>query len=223
MFVCRCVKIYTIQLLPCGWQHNYLSKMCLGISQLFTNYDTLVGPFGTLCGDQLSCQLLLWLRCLFWLRSGNLWLWTMMYITLSYNDVVVVTSVRFFWCLLYVSRACIDPVGSHAPHHLVSELVVSPPRSLSARRRSLSPYRAGAGEVWPAPRRSRRRKPKCDASCRSPTRGALGTVRVGHWTDEWSCGQSTMACDVQWVMDIQCCNRIHSTRLAITRVPITIR
>ena len=27
--------------------------------------DTLVGPFGTLCGDQLSCQLLLLLRCLF--------------------------------------------------------------------------------------------------------------------------------------------------------------
>ena len=32
--------------------------------------DTLVGPFGTLCGGQRSCQLLFALWCLFWLRSG---------------------------------------------------------------------------------------------------------------------------------------------------------
>ena len=31
----------------------------------------LVGPFGTLCGDQLLCQLLACLRCLFWLRFGT--------------------------------------------------------------------------------------------------------------------------------------------------------
>ena len=36
--------------------------------------DTLIrwlGRFGTLCGDQLSFQLLEYLRCFFWLRSGT--------------------------------------------------------------------------------------------------------------------------------------------------------
>ena len=33
--------------------------------------DTLVGPFGTLCGGQRSCQLLFALCWLFWLRSGT--------------------------------------------------------------------------------------------------------------------------------------------------------
>ena len=48
--------------------------------------------------------------------------------------------------LLSVSRVRIDPVGSHAPHHLVSKLAVSPPAPLlSARRCSLLPYRAGIG------------------------------------------------------------------------------
>ena len=40
---------------------------------------------------------------------------------LYYHDVVVVMSCNFHSCLLYVSHARIDPVGSHAPHHLVSE------------------------------------------------------------------------------------------------------
>ena len=66
---------------------------------------------------------------------------------LYYHDVVVVMSCNFPSCLLYVSHARIDPVGSHAPHHLVSKLAFSPPPPLlSAQRRSLSPYRAGTGE-----------------------------------------------------------------------------
>ena len=36
---------------------------------------------------------------------------------LYYHDVVVVMSCNFHSCLLYVSHARIDPVGSHAPHH----------------------------------------------------------------------------------------------------------
>ena len=36
--------------------------------------------------------------------------------TLYYHDVVVVMSCNFHSCLLYVSHAHIDPVGSHAPH-----------------------------------------------------------------------------------------------------------
>ena len=35
---------------------------------------------------------------------------------LYYHDVVVVMSCNFPPCLLYVSHARIDPVGSHAPH-----------------------------------------------------------------------------------------------------------
>ena len=35
---------------------------------------------------------------------------------LYYHDVVVVMSFNFHLCLLYVSHARIDPVGSHAPH-----------------------------------------------------------------------------------------------------------
>ena len=37
----------------------------------WTSNDTLVGPFGTLCGGQRSCPLLFALWCLFWLRSGT--------------------------------------------------------------------------------------------------------------------------------------------------------
>ena len=68
-----------------------------------------------------------------------------LHFTLYYHDAVVVMSCNFHSCLLYVSHVRIDPVGSHAPHHLVSELALSPPPLLSTRRRSLSPYRAGTG------------------------------------------------------------------------------
>ena len=40
---------------------------------------------------------------------------------LYYHDVVVVMSCNFHSCLLYVSHARIDPVGSHAPHHFIPE------------------------------------------------------------------------------------------------------
>ena len=39
-----------------------------------------------------------------------------LHFTLYYHDVVVVMSCNFHSCLLYVSHARIDPVGSHAPH-----------------------------------------------------------------------------------------------------------
>ena len=55
------------------WSEAYKvgDEVVLTTANLHSYCDTLVGPFGTLCGYQLSCQLLLWLRCLFWLRSGN--------------------------------------------------------------------------------------------------------------------------------------------------------
>ena len=81
-----------------------------------------LGRFGTLCGDQLSCQLLECLLCLFWLCSGTFdcELCCTFTFTLYYHDVVVVMSCNFPSCLLYVSHAHIDPVGSHAPHQFRS-------------------------------------------------------------------------------------------------------
>ena len=49
---------------------------------------------------------------------------------LYYHDVVVVMSCNFHSCLLYVSHARIDPVGSHAPHHAL--LPINRTNSLSA-------------------------------------------------------------------------------------------
>ena len=47
--------------------------------------------------------------------------------TLYYHDVAVVMIVICL-CVSCTSLVLnIDPVGSHAPHHLVSELAVSPP------------------------------------------------------------------------------------------------
>ena len=41
-----------------------------------------------------------------------------LHFTFYYHDVVVVMSCNFHSCLLSVSHARIDPVGSHAPHQV---------------------------------------------------------------------------------------------------------
>ena len=66
--------------------------------------------------------------------------------TLYYHDVAVVMIVILPLCLLSVSRVRIDPVGSHAPHHLVSKLAVSPRSSLLGGA-PCRPTRQGSAEV----------------------------------------------------------------------------
>ena len=72
------------------------------------------------------------------------------------------------------------------PHHLVSETVSPlpppPPPVLSTLRRSLSPYKAGAGQSVTCATQVDMQDEKSEASCRSSTRGVLGIVRAGHWT-----------------------------------------
>ena len=101
-------------------KYTFLVFPVLGIFGLGTSLDTLVGPFGTLCGCQLSCQFLLLLRCLFWLRSGEHLIVinvVQLQFTLYYHDVAVVMIVICL-CVSCTSLVLnIDPVGSHAPHH----------------------------------------------------------------------------------------------------------
>ena len=91
-------------------------------------FDTLVGPFGTLCVGT-SYHASFWSVCdvCSGCVLGHLIVNNDVHFTLYYHDVVVVMSCNFHSCLLYVSHARIDPVGSHAPHHLVSKLALSPP------------------------------------------------------------------------------------------------
>ena len=127
---------------------------------------------------------------------------------LHYNSIYIDMIIMRLWCvviipshLLSVSYACIDPVGSHAPHQMVFELELSsPPCSSLLWGAPCRPIGPGLAEVWPAPRRSTHRTVKSDASYRSPTRGVQRTVRAGHWTapmmmqddddhPRWSSGQ----------------------------------
>ena len=64
-------KVATVVAVPKPGRDPLSTKGYRPISLLPTLSDTLVGPFGTLSGYQLSCQFLLLLHRWFWLRSGT--------------------------------------------------------------------------------------------------------------------------------------------------------
>ena len=100
----------------------------------------------------------------------------------------VMHSIRFPACLSVL--LCLDdPVGMSCPHIIWFRRQClplppppPPPLVLSTLRRSLSPYKAGAGQSVTYAMQVDMQDEKSEASYRSPTKGVLGTVRAGHWT-----------------------------------------
>ena len=149
----------------------------------------------------------------------------MMYITLYYHDVAVVTfckillvsPVRLSWLhrsggeprptSFGFGASCLPP----PPAPLCSEAL---PVALQGRDRQKCDLRHAGRHARP-----RRVTPTAD---RPP--GAYGEESGPVMGPCKRCsGQPTMVNDVQRAMGAQCCRWIHSTRLAITRVPKTIR